>query len=133
MVPSLIEPCIWYIKRGRDQARDGRWRYRRFGGKNDAPFLIAVAALAVVLACQGAAAKGACDRRERVLDLLAQKFQETPVAVGVTSQGGLVEVLSHGAGKTWTIIVTSPQGMSCLLLTGEGWKKLQQIAQEPEA
>ncbi len=99
---------------------------------NDAPFLTA-AALAALLVCQSASAQGACDRRERVLGLLAEKYQETPVAAGVTTQDSLVEVLSDDAGKTWTIVVTSPQGISCLLLTGEGWKKLQQVAQDPEA
>lgn len=103
------------------------------GVKNDAPFLTAAAVLAALLVCQSAAAQGACDRRERVLSLLAEKYQETPVAVGVTTQGSLVEVLSHDTGKTWTIVITSPQGISCLLLTGEGWKKLQQVAQDPEA
>ncbi len=111
----------------------GRFGGRISGEKNDAPFLTAAAALAALLVCQSASAQGACDRRERVLGLLAEKYQETPVAVGVTTQGSLVEVLSDDAGKTWTIVVTSPQGISCLLLTGEGWKKLQQVAQDPEA
>ncbi len=90
-----------------------------FGGKNDAPSVTA------------AAAQGTCDQRERVLGLLAETYQEMPV--GVTTQGSLVEVLSNDTGKTWAIVVTSPQGISCLLLTGEGWKKLQQVAQDPEA
>lgn len=111
----------------------GRFGGRISGEKNDAPFLTAAAALAALFVCQSASAQGACDRRERVLGLLAEKYQETPVAVGVTTRGSLVEVLSDDAGKTWTIVVTSPQGISCLLLTGEGWKKLQQVAQDPEA
>ncbi len=98
-----------------------------------APFMTAAAALAALLIGQSAAAQGACDWRERVLGLLAEKYQETPIAVGVTTQGSLIEVLSDDAGKTWTIVITSPQGISCLLLTGEGWKKLQQVAQDPEA
>ncbi len=68
-----------------------------------------------------------------MLGLLAETYQETPLGVGVTTQGSLVEVLSDDTGKTWAIVVTSPQGISCLLLTGEGWKKLQQVAQDPEA
>ncbi len=56
-----------------------------FGGKSDAPFLTAAAVLAALLVCQSASAHGACDRRDRVLGLLAEKYQETPVAVGVTT------------------------------------------------
>ena len=55
-----------------------------------------------------------CDQRTRVIKLLAQRFAESPVAIGVTEQGGLVEVLSDIDGGTWTIIVTSPQGLSCV-------------------
>ncbi|MCH8809277.1 MAG: hypothetical protein IH993_05505 [Proteobacteria bacterium] len=104
------------------------------GVKNDAPFLTAAAVLAAVLVCQSAAAQGACDRRERVLSLLAEKYQETPVAVGVTTQGSLVEVLSHDTGKTWTIVITLAPGHQLPVAHRRGLeKKLQQVAQDPEA
>lgn len=74
-----------------------------------------------------------CNTRDSVISLLASKYKEAPVAVGVTNTGGLVEVLSTGDGNTWTIIVTTPQGMSCLVAAGEGWRALEQIALEPEA
>ncbi len=68
-----------------------------------------------------------------MLSLLAERYQEQPVAVGVTSEGSLVEVLTDAKGGTWTIIVTSPEGMSCLVLSGEGWRDTLQVAREPEA
>jgi hypothetical protein len=74
-----------------------------------------------------------CDQRSSVIKLLAQRFSESPVAIGVTEQGSLVEVLSDIDGGTWTIIMTSPQGMSCLVLSGEGWRHIKQIAEEPHA
>jgi hypothetical protein len=74
-----------------------------------------------------------CDERDRVLELLAKKYKETPVAAGVTNTGGLVEVLTDGKSRTWTIIVTTPQGISCLVAAGEGWRSMQQVAVEPEA
>jgi hypothetical protein len=51
----------------------------------------------------------------------------------VTHNGGLVEVLSTGNGTTWSIIVTTPTGMSCLVAAGEGWRVKEQVALEPEA
>jgi hypothetical protein len=68
-----------------------------------------------------------------VLELLAQKYSEAPVAIGVANNGGLVEVLSTGDGNTWSIIITSPQGMSCLVAAGEGWRIIEQLAMDPEA
>ncbi len=74
-----------------------------------------------------------CDERTKVLRLLSDKYKEAPVAIGVTNNGGLVEVLSAGKGGTWSIIVTTPQGMSCLVAAGENWKTIEQLVQEPEA
>jgi poly(3-hydroxybutyrate) depolymerase len=79
------------------------------------------------------AAQPQCNDRDHVLELLAKKYKEAPIAAGVTNSGGLVEVLSNGRGGTWTIIVTTPQGMSCLVAAGEGWRSMEQIALEPEA
>ncbi len=80
-----------------------------------------------------AMAQPQCNERDNVLDLLAKKYQETPIAAGVTNTGGLVEVLTDIKSGTWTIIVTTPQGMSCLVAAGEGWRNMEQISLEPEA
>ena len=65
-----------------------------------------------------------CDQRNDVLGHLAQKYQELPIAVGVTNRSGLVEVLSTGDGKTWTIIISSPDGEACMVAAGKGWRAL---------
>ena len=82
-----------------------------------------------------AAAQPQCNERDNVLELLAEKYKEAPVAAGVTNTGGLVEVLSAAKGDTWTIIVTTPEGTSCLIAAGEGWRTKDGavIAIEPEA
>ena len=53
--------------------------------------------------------------------------------MGVTSTGGLVEVLSTDDGDTWTIIVTDPRGQSCLLTHGEGLRWLPRKIEGPVA
>jgi len=52
--------------------------------------------------------------------------------LGVTAQGALVEVLSADEGETWTIILTTPQGRSCLVAAGEGWRSKTLAAEAPE-
>ncbi len=73
-----------------------------------------------------AAAQGAsgatCSPRNDVLGHLAKKYGEAPVAIGVTNKGRLVEVLTTGDGNTWTIIVSQPNGTSCMVAAGEGWR-----------
>ena len=66
-----------------------------------------------------------CDQRAKVIGHLAQKYQEAPVAIGVTTSGGMVEVLTSGDGGTWTIILSNPNGTSCLVAAGEGWRALR--------
>jgi hypothetical protein len=88
---------------------------------------------ALTLATSAASAAPQCNSRDYVLDLLSDKYEEAPVAVGVANNGGLVEVLTTGDGGTWSIIITSPQGMSCLVAAGEGWRPIEQMAMDPEA
>ncbi len=69
-----------------------------------------------------AVAQSACSPRTEVVGHLAKKYGEAPVAIGVTNKGGLVEVLTTGDGNTWTIIVSMPNGQSCMVAAGEGWR-----------
>jgi hypothetical protein len=41
-------------------------------------------------------------------------------------------LLSTNEGTTWSIIVTAPDGKSCLVAAGEGWRALEQVALDPE-
>jgi len=95
--------------------------------------LFAAAFMAVFLWPDLAAAQPQCDQRDSVIELLSQKYKEAPIALGVTHNGGLVEVLTNGNGKTWSIIVTTPQGMSCLVAAGEGWRMKECTEKDPEA
>lgn len=95
--------------------------------------ILALGAGLALVSTSAAMAQPQCDQRDSVLKVLQQKYKESPVALGVTHNGGLVEVLTTGSGTTWSIIVTTPQGMSCLVAAGEGWKAMQQVALEPEA
>lgn len=65
-----------------------------------------------------------CALRANVLSHLKSKYEETPVAIGLTNDGGLVELITADDGKTWTLIVTNPNGMACLIATGESWESI---------
>src|SRR3546814_8566892 len=74
--------------------------------------ILALGAGLALVSTSAAMAQPQCDQRESVLQVLQQKYKEQPIALGVTHNGGLVEVLTTGNGNTWSIIVTTPQGMS---------------------
>ena len=82
-------------------------------------------ASASILGSFEAAAQSACNPRPDVVGHLAKKYGEATVAIGVTNKGGLVEVLTTGDGLTWTIIVSMPNGTSCMVAAGEGWRTME--------
>ena len=70
-----------------------------------------------------------CTDRSSALSHLSKAYQEQPVAMGLASSGGVVEVLTDGKGSSWSIIVTLPSGVTCLVAAGEDWEALQPVIQ----
>ncbi len=93
--------------------------------------MLAVGALP--LGSEPASAQGApavCRARDGLLSQLESKYGEVPVAIGV-ADGQLIELLTAKDGITWTIILTSPKGMSCLIASGDGWQPLAPAPTDP--
>jgi hypothetical protein len=91
--------------------------------------LLLLSAPAAMLACAPAmAGTMPCSDRGDVLSQLEEKYRETPHAIGVENHGGLIEVLTAPDGATWTIILSLPNGKSCLLAAGEEWQDVKQKA-----
>lgn len=92
--------------------------------------------LAVLLAAVPATAPNAqavCTQRAEILARLGSQYSETPVAMGLASNGGMIEILTSTSGTTWTIILTMPDGMACLVAAGEGWATIPAPANTPRA
>ncbi len=69
-------------------------------------------------------AKSTCETRSAVLDFLSTKYSEAPIAMGMSKDGGVVEILTSGPGSTFTIIVTTPNGLTCMVAAGDSWENL---------
>ena len=67
-------------------------------------------------------AAGACGTREALLSSLSNRYKEVPQAFGITYRGELIELLVSPGGTSWSLVVTSPGGPSCLVTAGEGWR-----------
>ena len=65
-----------------------------------------------------------CGERGAILKSLEQKHQETRQALGLSADGGVLEVLVSPSGG-WTILVTYPKLPSCVVAVGEAWQALQ--------
>ncbi len=85
-----------------------------------------------ILLSANASAQVPCTHRDKIVPWFAEKFKEIPVFVALDSRGGLVEVLSSKHGHTWTIIVTSPDGVSCVVAAGENWRTQRDEVRQTE-
>jgi len=74
-----------------------------------------------------AAARDGCDPSlENALKLLADEYNELPVARAINSKGWLVVITASEKKGSWTVIETDPNtGLTCLLSTGIGWQALK--------
>ena len=89
--------------------------FRRLG-------LSGLAAALVTFSPLAGEAQFACASRTEIVDQLAQRFKEASEANGITHDGMLLEVFVSET-RSWTILVTSPKGVSCIAATGEGWER----------
>lgn len=64
----------------------------------------------------------ACGPHTDVVKALGDRFHETQSAMALTSAGTLLEVLTANDGATWTIIVSRPDGLSCVVAAGQNWQ-----------
>jgi hypothetical protein len=62
-----------------------------------------------------------CGKRADVVKMLRDSFGETQIAQGLANTGSVAEVFISSKG-TWTIVATSPNGLSCLVGAGESWQ-----------
>lgn len=84
------------------------------------------AAAAVLLATTtDIAAQGRnCAPRDAVVDRLAEGYGETRQSMGLGANNAVVEVFASSETGSWTITVTQPSGITCLVASGQGYETL---------
>ncbi len=68
-----------------------------------------------------AAAEALLMPRSQLVEMLDRRYRERPLANGLDSGGGLIEIFASPGGATWTMVRTSPKGLSRIIGTGENW------------
>ena len=81
-----------------------------------------IAALVAVFSLP-AFAQSVCGQRDEIVSRLKSGYQEYNSARGISTNGGLVELYTSEKG-TWTLMLSQPNGVSCLIGTGENWQTL---------
>ncbi|GGM01090.1 hypothetical protein [Pseudooceanicola nanhaiensis] len=86
-------------------------------------FATAALLMAVLMAPDAAQAR-ACAPRENVLARLAEGYGESRKSIGIGANNQVVEVFASDESGTWTITVTSPAGVTCLVASGQAYEAL---------
>ncbi len=88
------------------------------------PALAMVAGLSPAAQAQAqASARGdaLCGERLRIVDRLQAAYGETRRGYGLQQGASVVEVYASDKTGSWTILATSPTGISCLVASGRNW------------
>lgn len=65
-----------------------------------------------------------CATSDLAVERLAERLGEARQALGLGTQGVVVEIFANEESDSWTITVTTPNGSTCLMGTGQAFEKL---------
>lgn len=86
------------------------------------PFAAALGLAAALIPAPDALANPQCGPRDRIVALLADRYSETRRAIGLAGPNLVMEVYAAEDSRSWTITVTSPDGVTCLIASGQGFE-----------
>jgi len=66
-----------------------------------------------------------CDQRTTNVFSLSDDYKKTRNSIGLANSGSVVEVFSAIDGS-WSMIVTRPDGIACLIAAGRNWESMTQ-------
>ncbi|NOC84866.1 MULTISPECIES: hypothetical protein [Ruegeria] len=79
----------------------------------------------MVLAAQHVHAQGQnCAPREAVLERLHEAYGETRRGLGLARKGAVMELFASNETGSWTITVTLPNGITCLVASGQAFEEV---------
>lgn len=68
-----------------------------------------------------------CDTQDKVTALLADRYKESVLAEGIVSDRGFMEVYVSQESGTWSVVVTTPQGKSCIIAAGQDFQPVDYV------
>ena len=89
--------------------------------------------LALLFGIKVALAEPACASHEAVSKQLEQRHAEVPVAMALADSGKLLQVFARADGDSWTMVLTQPDGTSCVAASGRYWQPVTAKPLGPEA
>lgn len=66
-------------------------------------------------------ARTVCAERDSMISQLKKQFGESERGVGLSGAEALVEIWSSEETGSWTIVMTRPNGIACVMASGQSW------------
>lgn len=87
---------------------------------------IATALLVFGMAAIGppAEAQTSCGQRDKIIAKLQLTYGESRAGAGLNGTSSIIEVWASAETGTWTILMSRPDGISCVMASGENWEHL---------
>lgn len=67
-----------------------------------------------------------CGSHKKVVTFLGKKYQEQVAAMGLVSNKGFMELFVADTG-TWTVLLTTPEGISCIVASGDSYEAVTKV------
>ena len=86
-----------------------------------------IAAMAAMSAAfvPASAQVGACGDGAGLIGHLEKEWGEDIAALALEDRGGLVQILTNPETGTWSLLVTQPSGLTCLMMSGQAWEAIE--------
>lgn len=78
------------------------------------------------------AAQRVCGERAKMTKFLTARYKETPRAVGVSTSGKSVMEIYTSENGTWTVLLTTARGKTCIMGAGHSWQDKDKLAYLPK-
>lgn len=72
-----------------------------------------------------------CLSRDDLAKELWTRYRERVITTGLASNGRLIEVFRNEGSESWTLVQTTPGGIACIMMAGEGWHAVVTPKGEP--
>jgi hypothetical protein len=63
-----------------------------------------------------------CHDYHKIAETLGKRYGETPVSLGLQTNGHVLQVFSSPESGSWTILSVAPSGIGCIVAAGDRWQ-----------
>lgn len=81
-----------------------------------------IGAIVITLATYPAAAQTMCGDHQEIVKQLDKEFAENRIGFGLDASGRLMELFASPETGGWTLLLTLPNGLACLVGAGDIWE-----------